>query len=118
TNVPTNSLDPKAMCVDQGAASCGTNGRCAAGACQKYAANTKCADATCPAGTTTFTGQSTCDGAGKCVTPGATQCFPFACGAAVCNATCKSNADCANNATCINGSCGLEPKGGPCSTTS
>ena len=71
----------------------------------------------CPAGTTTFTGQSTCDGAGKCVTPSATSCFPFACGAAVCNATCKSNADCANNATCINGSCGLQPKGGQCSTT-
>jgi hypothetical protein len=118
TNVPTGALDPKAMCVDQGAASCGTNGRCAAGACQKYAANTKCADPTCPAGTTTFTGQSTCDGAGKCVTPGATSCFPYACGVGACNATCTVNMMCANNATCINGSCGLEPKGGPCSVTS
>ena len=117
TNVPTGTLDPKNMCVDQGAASCGTNGRCAAGACQKYSATTKCADPTCPAGTTTSTGQSTCDGAGKCVTPGATNCFPYACGAAVCNSTCKSNADCANNASCINGSCGLLPKGGQCSNS-
>jgi hypothetical protein len=119
TNVATGAIDPKAMCVDQGAASCGTNGRCAAGACQKYAANTKCKDPTCPVGTINFTGQSVCDGAGVCKTPATTQCFPFACGAAAaCNGTCKSNADCAPNATCINGSCGLQPKGGPCSASS
>jgi hypothetical protein len=114
TNVPTGTTDPKAICVDMGAASCGTNGRCAAGACQKYAAGTKCKDSTCPASTVNFTGQSTCDGAGKCNTPATTSCFPFACGAAVCKSTCTANADCAPNATCINGSCGLKPKGAAC----
>jgi hypothetical protein len=114
TNVATGTLDPKAICVDSGAASCGTNGRCAAGACQRYGAGVKCKDATCPAGGM-FTGQSTCDGAGKCNTPAATTCFPFTCGTAACKNTCSANADCAGNNVCINGSCGLRTAGSPCS---
>jgi hypothetical protein len=117
TNVATGLVDPKGLCLDQGAASCGNNGRCAAGACQKYAAGTKCKDSTCPANTVNFTGQSTCNGAGVCGTPATTSCFPFACGAAVCKSTCTANADCAPNATCINGSCGLKPKGAACNAS-
>jgi hypothetical protein len=114
TNVATGTLDPKGICLDQGAASCGTNGRCAAGQCQRYAAGVKCKDATCPAGTTNFTGQSTCDGAGKCTTPTTTSCFPFTCGVAACKNTCTANADCSGNNVCINGSCGLRSPGSPC----
>ena len=40
TNVPTGAPDPAGLCDDQGAASCGTNGKCQAGACQKYATGT------------------------------------------------------------------------------
>src|SRR5204863_1859118 len=94
TNVATGTLDPNKVCADQGAPSCGTNGRCAAGACQKYGAGTKCKDATCPATTTMFTGQSTCDGGGKCVTPAVKSCFPYSCGAAACFITCKADGDC------------------------
>ncbi|HEX4406600.1 MAG TPA: hypothetical protein VH560_17295, partial [Polyangia bacterium] len=71
TNVATGTVDPKALCVDQGGTSCGTNGRCDAGACQKYAAGTACKGSTCPAGTINFTAGSTCDGAGTCTTPAA-----------------------------------------------
>ena len=42
---------------------------------------------------------ATCDGAGTCVTPAPTSCFPFSCGAAACKSTCAADADCAPPAT-------------------
>jgi hypothetical protein len=106
--------DPAGTCVDHGAQGCGTDGKCQAGACEKYQQGTACAAATCPASGTTFTAGSTCDGAGTCVTPGSTSCFPFACGANACKATCATNTDCAPFATCSNGSCGLKSNGAAC----
>ncbi|HVZ71980.1 MAG TPA: hypothetical protein VHJ20_06355 [Polyangia bacterium] len=114
TNVPNDAPDPADLCVDQGAASCGTNGLCQGGVCQAYKQGTACKDATCPATTTTFTAGSTCDGAGSCQTPAARSCFPFLCGAAACQVTCTSNADCASPAVCIGGSCGLKDVGSTC----
>ena len=38
TNVPDGQPDPTGTCLDAGAASCGSNGKCQAGACQSYAA--------------------------------------------------------------------------------
>jgi hypothetical protein len=114
TNVPNDAPDPADLCVDQGPASCGTNGRCQAGACQKYRVGTSCAGSTCPASTTTFTPGSTCDGVGACVTPAASSCFPFECGAGACKAACMSDADCASPAVCTNGSCGLKGLGKTC----
>ncbi|HVU51172.1 MAG TPA: hypothetical protein VHL80_10825 [Polyangia bacterium] len=114
TNVPNDAPDPADLCVDQGPASCGTNGRCQAGACQKYASGTSCAASTCPASTTTFTPDSTCDGSGACVTPAASSCFPYQCGAAVCKASCTNDVDCAAPAVCTNGSCGLKGLGKSC----
>jgi hypothetical protein len=114
TNVPTGALDPAEMCGPDAASTCGRNGRCEGGACQRYAPGTACKDPTCAAGTTTFTGVSGCDGAGTCVTPGTTSCFPFLCGAGACKGTCSGDADCASPAVCINGSCGLKPNGAVC----
>jgi hypothetical protein len=114
TNVPNNAPDPADLCADQGPASCGTNGKCQAGVCQKYAQGTACAASTCPASTTTFTPGSTCDGRGACVTPNASSCFPFECGAGVCKNACTTDADCATPAVCIAGSCGLKGLGKTC----
>jgi hypothetical protein len=114
TNVASGAPDPASTCLAQSPPSCGTNGRCEAGACQKYAQGIPCADPSCPMGGTTFTPGSACDGAGSCVTPASTSCFPFRCGAAACKATCTADADCAMPAVCANGSCGLKPPGGTC----
>ena len=114
TAVPTGLPDPAGMCGDQGPASCGTDGKCQAGACQKYPQGTACAGASCPATGSTFTAGGTCDGAGTCMVPGATSCFPFGCGLNACKSTCASDADCASPATCSGGSCGLKPNGAVC----
>jgi hypothetical protein len=114
TNVPTNTPDPSGLCVDGGGPSCGTNGKCQAGACQKYAKGTACKDSTCPGTTTMFTPASTCDGNGACVTPTSSSCFPYRCGAAVCKGTCAADGDCASPAVCIQGSCGLKGLGKTC----
>jgi hypothetical protein len=115
TNVPAGAIDPTATCTDSGLSTCGTNGKCDGnGTCQLYAQGTTCLGSSCPAGSTTFTGTSTCDGAGKCLTPNATPCFPYQCGAAVCKNACASDGDCAPPAVCINGSCGLQGNGQAC----
>ena len=119
TNVPINQVDPSAQCVDKLAPSCNTNGKCDGnGGCQLYVQGTTCLGSTCPAGASTFTGTSTCDGAGKCLTPNATPCFPYACGASVCKNSCTTtSSDCASPAVCSsNGSCGLKPPGQACVT--
>jgi hypothetical protein len=115
TNAPAGSPDQSTKCADAGGASCGQNGKCdGSGACQKYPLGTACKDSKCPAQTTMFTPGSTCDGAGSCVTPPASSCFPFQCGAAVCKAACTADADCALPAVCIGGSCGLKGLGKTC----
>ncbi|HXJ23164.1 MAG TPA: hypothetical protein VMT03_23300 [Polyangia bacterium] len=116
TNVPTGSADPSGMCKDQGATGCGTNGKCQAGACQKYASGTACGAATCPTGTVTFTGTQTCDGAGTCIKPASSSCFPYMCGSAACKGACTANADCDPPAVCTSGSCGLKDPGRTCAS--
>jgi hypothetical protein len=115
TNVPNGWPDPAQTCVERDPTTCGTNGKCEAGACQKYVLGTPCADANCPAGTTTLTRESTCDGAGACVTPAATSCAPYRCGTGACKSACSADADCAPPAACYAGSCGLKPNGASCS---
>ena len=87
--------DPAGSCTDQGATSCGTDGKCQTGACEKYQQGTSCSNASCPASGTTYTPGGSCDGAGTCVVPGSSNCFPFACGLNACKATCASDGDCA-----------------------
>ena len=70
TAVPTGLPDPAGLCTDKGPTSCGTDGKCQAGACQKYPQGTACANASCPMPGSTFTAGGTCDGAGTCTVPG------------------------------------------------
>ena len=113
-NVPDGQPDPMATCMDTGAAGCGNNGKCQAGACQSYPQGTPCRAASCPANTATFTPAGTCNGAGTCTIPAATSCFPYSCGTAACNSTCRADADCAPPGVCSGGSCGLKPPGAVC----
>jgi len=114
TNVPDGQPDPTGTCLDSGSASCGSNGKCQAGSCQRYAQGTPCKDASCPPNTTTMTPGGMCDGAGTCAIPAATSCFPFRCGTNTCKSTCAADADCAPPGVCSNGSCGLKPDGAVC----
>ncbi|HEY4393241.1 MAG TPA: hypothetical protein VGP64_04230, partial [Polyangia bacterium] len=116
TNVASGTVDPAGLCKDQGAASCGTNGKCQAGACQKYVSGTSCKSASCPSASVTFTGTATCDGAGKCVTPASGSCFPYVCGTNACKAACTANSDCDPPAVCTSGSCGLKDNGRTCAS--
>jgi hypothetical protein len=49
-DVPAGAPDPAGMCAVQAASTCGTNGMCEAGACQKHLQGVPCADATCTPG--------------------------------------------------------------------
>jgi hypothetical protein len=113
TNVPSGSPDPAQTCMDK-PGTCNTNGKCAAGACQLYAQGTPCAAASCPSTGLTLTPASACDGAGVCVTPPPSSCFPFTCGVAACKSTCVADADCAPPYVCSGGSCGPRPIGASC----
>jgi hypothetical protein len=114
-NVPNNAPDPAEMCMVQATSTCGTNGLCSAGTCQRYGQGTSCRNASCESGTTTFTPTATCDGAGVCVMPAASSCFPYRCDVVPsCRSTCVSNSDCAAPAVCNNGRCGLKPPGSSC----
>jgi hypothetical protein len=96
--------DPLGQCSDAGAATCGANGWCnGSGACQKYAAGTSCAPASCSG--STFTAAATCDGNGTCATPTTTPCAPYVCGTGTCKTTCATNADCVSPYTCTIGIC-------------
>jgi hypothetical protein len=114
TNVATGANDPAGICQVQDQSSCGTNGKCEAGQCQRWAPGTVCKGATCPSTTNQFTAISTCDGSGACVTPAATGCFPYTCATDRCNPICTTDAMCQYPAVCVNGSCGLKPDGAAC----
>ncbi|HMF39870.1 MAG TPA: hypothetical protein VKQ32_04195 [Polyangia bacterium] len=113
TNVPAASPDPSQTCVDK-PGTCDTNGKCEAGACQRYAQGTPCGAASCPSSGFTLTSSSACDGAGACVTPPPSSCYPFMCGVAACKSTCTADGDCAPPNVCNGGSCGLRPIGASC----
>jgi hypothetical protein len=92
-----DSLD---QCVDQGAASCDTDGKCDGnGACQIYASGTVCVAAYCgtgvvPVGSAAVSAR-TCDGAGTCTMGSFAACLPYLyCNGPVCAATCVDDTDC------------------------
>jgi hypothetical protein len=121
--VAAGTVDPKGVCLDNLAASCGTNGKCdGAGGCQKYADGTTCAAATCPAGTATLKQTGTCSG-GTCSVP-TTACAPYFCNGgtgagAACHATCSADGDCATGYYCtgVGGTCALKIVAGAACTT-
>jgi hypothetical protein len=75
-DLPPGSADPLGMCADEGASSCGTNGRCnGSGNCQRYAVGTTC-NQTCEGSMLT---RSACDAAGMCNPTETTECDPLMC---------------------------------------
>ena len=91
--------DSLGQCVDQGAASCGTDGECDGnGACQIYASGTVCLAAYCSTLTkdpSRAFSASTCDGMGTCTVGLLTACLPYVnCNGAVCATTCQDDTDC------------------------
>jgi hypothetical protein len=114
TNVPSGQ-DPLAQCTDAGATSCGNNGFCnGAGACQKYAAGTQCAPATCTG--STQAPAAVCNGTGTCTPPTTTSCGAYACDTTnkICKITCTVDADCTAPNICNAGTCTLAPLGHAC----
>jgi hypothetical protein len=121
-------------CSDDGAASCGHNGRCdGAGACQLYLTGTSCRAPGCD-NAWTLRPTAVCDGVGHCLQPASLTCTPYTCAsghcavddncpgpcapfacddlAGRCKTFCASDGDCTPPFTCLNGSC-VTPDGGP-----
>ena len=105
-NIPAGQLPFVAsQCMNQGAASCGTDGTCDGNAgCRFYPGGTTCVAAMCSAGT--FTPPQTCSAAHACQTVTATNCGNFACNGSGCLATCASDNDCVAPSKCLAGQCG------------
>jgi hypothetical protein len=99
--VPAGMPDPRGICTDQGASSCGTNGKCdGAGQCQSYAPGTVCSAASCPIGSSVLAHQGACSATGTCDALSST-CVPYLCGPSnACGFSCMSDADCAPPAHC------------------
>jgi hypothetical protein len=114
TPVPAGVLDPRRVCVNQGAGSCGTDGKCnGARACETYPTNTVCRPGSCDPTTNRVTGDGVCRN-GACASPAATTCAPYKCNGARCGSSCATNAQCSGANVCLNGSCGKRPPGAVC----
>lgn len=106
--------DPREVCQEQSAATCGADGVCdGKGACRLRGAGITCAEPRC-ATTDTLTLAGTCDGSGVCRAGSGQSCSPFACSGGQCKTVCKSNTDCATGFNCVNGSCGGKALGTAC----
>ncbi len=125
TPVAAGTQDPRAatagasaaeVCTDQGAASCGTNGRCdGKGGCELYRNGTSCAPGACDGGNNSAVAGSVCR-AGRCEKPEARTCAPFVgCAGARCSTSCTTDKDCVAGTVCNQGSCGKRPIGSLCS---
>jgi hypothetical protein len=93
--VDSGAPDPRAICRDQGPASCGLNGLCDGnGGCASYPLGTVCSTQTCSGDTLSYPGQ--CNGLQACVIKSGS-CTPFNCRADVpmCKQNCTGgDADC------------------------
>ena len=105
--------DPRAICVDQGAPSCGHTGTCdGVGGCANYTRDTQCLMPSCTGNRLNTAG--TCDGLGACRAPNVQNCHPFRCAAGACTKSCEIDTDCDDGAICQNKTCGPKPLGFPC----
>ena len=113
TMVSAGSADPRATCTDSGAAGCQNNGKCdGAGSCQLYAKGTTCTGESCASNV--YTGSSSCDGVGRCVTPDAIPCSPYVCNGSKCFNACTTDAQCLTPNRCASNSCGQSNNGATC----
>ncbi len=106
--------DPLSQCMDNGAATCGTDGMCdGSGGCRLYATGTVCVAASCTG--STFSPARTCNGTGTCQTTSLSTCDPYQCGTGgACRMTCSTSSECTSPNTCLAGSCGKKPIGASC----
>jgi hypothetical protein len=112
--------DPARVCLDQGAASCGTNGRCdGKNGCQRYPDGTSCRAPRCEERANSEFGESFCMG-GSCRSPAGTSCAPFnGCDGARCLDACDDDDDeCVDGLFCIDGRCEKQVQGGECDVAS
>ncbi|HZL16912.1 MAG TPA: dickkopf-related protein [Polyangia bacterium] len=113
--VAAGNVDPRKVCTDKGAASCGTNGQCdGTGSCAVYASGTVCASETCATGI--YTPASTCNMTGQCVAPDSRACAPYICNGTQCFNACATSDQCKTPNSCILNSCGLKTNGASCSS--
>ena len=126
--VPNNNPDPRAamgvtdpgqVCLDQGAASCGDNGRCdGKGGCARYPNGETCRARSCSGNNNQETGEGVCRN-GSCQLPNPRTCAPYqGCSGTACRTRCTSNAHCSSGNECIDGSCGKRPIGALCDRNS
>ncbi|HXU01088.1 MAG TPA: hypothetical protein VN903_08855 [Polyangia bacterium] len=112
--VPDGASDPRNICVDEGATSCGRDGKCdGASGCRSYGKGTICAGERCE--NNVYTPPATCNDTGNCVAPDSTPCAPFACNGTRCFMACTTDANCVAGKVCANNSCGLKLNGAFCS---
>ncbi|HVR61141.1 MAG TPA: hypothetical protein VMU50_04540 [Polyangia bacterium] len=115
--VPAGILDPRGICVDQGAATCGSNGRCdGLGACESYRPGTACSAARCVGDQLTTDGF--CSDRGACVAA-VESCAPFGCRTDVprCHSSCPGgDTICVQGAYCSGDEVcqPQKPGGAPC----
>jgi hypothetical protein len=105
--VPAGAADPRAFCLDAGAATCGRDGTCdGVGGCANYPFGTTCGVADCQDGV--YSPAPKCNGVGTCVRT-TMSCAPFSCDPqkAECRSTCSTDGDCAAPTVCVSGSCVL-----------
>ena len=113
TPLPEGRPDPRGVCKDDGAPSCGKSGACnGKGACSMYSAGTSCAASSCLGNSAVPS--STCNGSGSCVQGTAVSCGSFKCSAGVCPKDCATADDCVSPNACTAGSCGLKEPGQKC----
>src|SRR5262249_53373831 len=98
--VGAGAPDPKMLCADNGASSCGTNGKCDGnGGWQKYADATMCSAAVWQGGgTSLLTLDGGCSG-GSC-SAGTKDCAPYGCNVNACRTMCAGDGDCAAGNYC------------------
>jgi len=118
--VPAGNTPSHGTCGPDTMASCARNGKCdGAGSCAKWDGTTVCGASACVTGM--FTAAPRCDGAGKCVTPGAIACDPYVCKPdnLTCYTACTGTGamEC-NGVPCTGVSCGLRGNGQSCSAGS
>jgi hypothetical protein len=91
-------------CAVEPATTCGRTGKCdGMGACQRYAAGTRCGTTTCMTGTETAA--PACDGGGSCVPGAARSCGNYQCSGMGCGTACSMDNECAASAYCQGGTC-------------
>jgi hypothetical protein len=96
--------DAAADCPPEAAATCGRNGKCAAGGvCAKHADGAVCAPASCASSTQSSV--RTCDGGGACRAAVVVSCGVYACGGLACRAACAADAECAADHYCAAPTC-------------